>query len=163
MDPSGRSAALYCERCKGETAGGRLMAHLHGSKLVLRDNTRGLLEREASGFRMTRFAIRGALREAAVMDSGDPNRLSILHDARVVRRKFAVYDATTPSVEESVSQRSPRSDPARTSPGNSSQCRPLGGKLEMSDSPLNQRHVEQLPPVNLPGARLSMTCPVMAP
>lgn len=148
---------------RGGNRSRQIEGHLHSSKLVSRDNTPWLLDQEASGFRMTRFAIRGALHEVAVMDSGDPDRLSILHDARVVRRKFAVYDATTPSVEESVSALIPQGDPARTSRKHPSQCKPLGGKLEMSDSPIHQRHIQPLPRVNLPGARLRMTCTVMAP
>lgn len=56
---------------------------------------------------MARFAIRGILHEAALMNSGDPDRLSILHMPRLVRRKFAVYGATIPAVEDCVSRRSP--------------------------------------------------------
>lgn len=51
----------------------------------------------------------------------------------------------------------------KNSPINSSQCTPLGGPIEMIDSPLYQLHTKQLTPANLPGAMLSMTCTVMAP
>lgn len=42
-DPSRRPVALYCNRREGETAAGKLKAHLHGAKLVLWANTPGLL------------------------------------------------------------------------------------------------------------------------
>jgi hypothetical protein len=52
---------------------------------------------------MAHFAIRDLMHEAALTANEDHDRLSLLHTARVVRRKLAVYSAIPPSEEEGIS------------------------------------------------------------
>lgn len=101
--PAKELAALYHERWEIETALDELKTHLRGSKIVLRSKTPDLVRQEFYGLMMAHFAIRGLMHEAALRADVDPDRLSFLHAVRVVRRKLAVYGATPPSTEESVS------------------------------------------------------------
>jgi hypothetical protein len=112
--PAQELAALYHERWEIETALDELKTHLRGTKIVLRSKTPDLVRQEFYGLMMAHFAIRGLMHEAALKANEDPDHLSFLHAVRVVRRKLPVYSAIPPSAEESISQRRPGGDPART-------------------------------------------------
>ena len=101
--PAGELAALYHERWEIETAFDELKTHLRGAKIVLRSKTPDLVRQEFYGLLMAHFAIRGLMHEAALNADEDPDRLSFLHAVRVIRRKMAVYGATPPCEEESLS------------------------------------------------------------
>jgi len=101
--PARELAALYPERGEIETALDELKTHLRGSKIVLRSKTPDLVRQEFYGFMMAHFAIRGLMQEAALKADEDPDRLSIIHAVRVVRRKLPTYHAMPPSAQESLS------------------------------------------------------------
>ncbi len=101
--PAGELAALYHERWEIETAFDELKTHLRGAKIVLRSKTPDLVRQEFYGLLMAHFAIRGLMHEAALKANEDPDRLSLLHAVRVIRRKMAVYGAIPPCEEESLS------------------------------------------------------------
>jgi len=101
--PADELAALYHERWEIETALDELKTHLRGSKIVLRSKTPDLVRQEFYGLRMTHFAVRGLMHEAALQAGEDPDRLSYLHAVRVVRRKLTQFAAIPPSGEKSVS------------------------------------------------------------
>src|ERR1035438_9115682 len=100
--PAQELAALYHERWEIETALDELKTHLRGSKIVLRSKTPDLVRQEFYGLMMTHFAIRGLMHEAALQDREDPDRLSLVHAVRVVRRKLPRFVAIPPSGEKSV-------------------------------------------------------------
>jgi Insertion element 4 transposase N-terminal/Transposase DDE domain len=101
--PASELAALYHQRWEIETAFDELKTHLRGAQIVLRSKTPDLVRQEFYGLMMAHFAIRGLMHEAALKAGQDPDRLSLLHAVRVVRRKLAVYHAIPPSEEEGVS------------------------------------------------------------
>jgi hypothetical protein len=101
--PAQELAALYHERWEIETALDELKTHLRGSKIVLRSKTPDLVRQEFYGLMMTHFAIRGLMHEAALQDREDPDRLSLVHAVRVVRRKLPRFVAIPPSGQKSVS------------------------------------------------------------
>jgi Insertion element 4 transposase N-terminal/Transposase DDE domain len=101
--PAGELAALYHERWEIETAFDELKTHLRGARIVLRSKTPDLVRQEFYGLLMAHFAIRGLMHEAALQADEDPDRLSLLHAVRVIRRKIASYGAIPPSAEEGFS------------------------------------------------------------
>src|ERR1035437_9403954 len=100
--PAQELAALYHERWEIETTLDELKTHLRGSKIVLRSKTPDLVRQEFYGLMMTHFAIRGLMHEAALQDREDPDRLSLVHAVRVVRRKLPRFVAIPPSGQKSV-------------------------------------------------------------
>jgi hypothetical protein len=63
---------------------------------VLRSKTPDLVRQEFFGLLMTHFAVRGLMHEAALKADEDPDRLSFLHAARVIRRKLPRFAALSP-------------------------------------------------------------------
>src|ERR1019366_7102370 len=101
--PAGQLAALYHERWEIETAFDELKTHLRGAHIVLRNKTPDLVRQEFYGLMMAHFAIRGLMHEAALQDREDPERLSLVNEVRVVRRKLPRFVAIPPSGQKSVS------------------------------------------------------------
>jgi hypothetical protein len=101
--PARELAALYHQRGEIETAFGELKTHLRGAQIVLRSKTPELVRQEFYGLRMTHFAIRGLMHEAALKAKEDPDRLSFLHAVRVVRRKIAAWNVIPPLAEAGAS------------------------------------------------------------
>jgi hypothetical protein len=100
--PALELAALYHERWEIETALDELKTHLRGAKIVLRSKTPDLVRQEFYGLMMAHFAIRSLMHEAALKAGEDPDRLSILHAVRIVRRKLSSFSAIPPSEEDGV-------------------------------------------------------------
>jgi len=101
--PAKELAALYHERWEIETAFDELKTHLRGSKIVLRSKTPDLVRQEFYGLLMAHFAVRGLMHEAALRAQEDPDRLSIIHAVRVVRRNFTVFHVIPPRGADDVS------------------------------------------------------------
>ncbi len=76
-----------------ESALDELKTHLRGSKIVLRSKTPDLVRQEFYGLMMAHYGIRGLMHEAALKVDEDPDRLSLIHTVRVLRRKLPLYDA----------------------------------------------------------------------
>ena len=110
--PARELAALYHERWEIETALDELKTHLRGAQIVLRSKTPELVRQEFYGLLMAHFAIRGLMHEAALQADEDPDRISFVHSARVVRRRMARFVTISPSAEESLSRRNPAGNSA---------------------------------------------------
>ena len=101
--PARELAALYQERWEIETALDELKTHLRGARIVLRSKSDELVRQEFYGLLMAHFAIRGLMHEAALKETNDPDRLSLIHAVRVIRRKMPHYVAIPPRGPESLS------------------------------------------------------------
>ncbi len=95
--PAADLAALYHERWEIEGALAELKTHLRGARVVLRSKTPELVQQEFWGLLLAHFAVRGLMHEAALRADEDPDRLSVLHAVRVVRRKLPLVAALPPS------------------------------------------------------------------
>src|SRR5919199_2020378 len=95
--PAAELGALYHERWEGEGALAELKTRLRGARMALRSKTPALVRQEFWGPLLAHFAVRGLMHEAALRADEDPDRLSFLHAARVVRRKLPVFAALPPS------------------------------------------------------------------
>lgn len=100
--PANELAALYHERWEIETALDELKTHLRGARIVLRSKTSDLVRQEFYGLMMAHFAIRSLIHEAALKADEDPDRLSLLHAVRVVRRRLPAAVAVPPSPQGGV-------------------------------------------------------------
>ena len=100
--PAAQLAALYHERWEIETALDELKTHLRGAKIVLRSKTPDLVRQEFYGLMMAHFAIRGLMHEAALKADDDPDRISFLHEVRVIRRKLPRFAAIPPPLGRDV-------------------------------------------------------------
>jgi len=94
--PAKELAALCHERWEIESAFDELKTHLRGRQITLRSKIPDLIRQEFYGLMMAHFAIRGLMHEAALKGDVDPDRLSIMHAVRVIRRKMARF-ASLPS------------------------------------------------------------------
>jgi hypothetical protein len=94
--PAEELAALYHERWEIEGALDELKTHLRGAGVVLR-KTPELVRQEFWGLLLARFAVRGLMHEAALRADEDPDRLSVLHAVRAVRRKLPQFATLSPS------------------------------------------------------------------
>ncbi len=101
--PAHELAALYHERREIENALDALKIHLRGRNIVLRSKTPELVRQEFHGLMMAHFAIRGLMHEAALKADIDPDEVSFVHAARVIRRKLPAFPAFSPSPEENLS------------------------------------------------------------
>lgn len=110
--PAAELAALYHERWEIETALAELKTHLRGAKIVLRSKTPDLVRQEFYGLMMAHFAVRALMHEAALKADTDPDQLSFLHAVRVLRRKRAASNATSPSAAQNL----PRARARRVAP-----------------------------------------------
>lgn len=95
--PARELAALHHERREIENAFDELKTHLRGRRLVPRSKTPTPVAQEFHGFPLARHAIRGLMHEAAPKADVDPDEVSFVHAARVVRRKIPLYPAIPPS------------------------------------------------------------------
>jgi hypothetical protein len=86
-DPADKLAALHPERWEIEGAFDELKTHLRGGRVVLRSKTPALVEQELHGLLLAHRAVRSLMWRAA--KGGDPDRLSLTHTVRVLRRKRA--------------------------------------------------------------------------
>ncbi len=68
----------------------------------MRSKTPDLVRQEFYGLMMAHFAIRRLIHEAALKADQDPDRLSVLHAVRVVRRKLPAAVAIPPSDEDKI-------------------------------------------------------------
>jgi hypothetical protein len=100
--PAPELAALYHERWEIETALDELKTHLRGARIVLRSKTPDLVCQEFYGLLLAHFAIRGLMHEAAIQADEDPDRLSLVHAVRVIRRKLPSFPAIPPRGEGGV-------------------------------------------------------------
>ena len=92
--PADELAARYHERWEIETAFDRHKTHLRGAQRVLRSKTPELVLQEAWGFRLTHFALRALMHEAALgalPRARDPDSVSFTHTLRVVRRTLPMW------------------------------------------------------------------------
>jgi hypothetical protein len=64
---------------------------------VLRSKTPALVGQEFWGLLLAHFAARGLMHEAALKADEDPDRLSLAHAVRVIRRKVPLFAALSPS------------------------------------------------------------------
>jgi hypothetical protein len=142
LAPARELAALYHERWAIETALDELKTHLRGARIVLRSKTPDLVRQESYGLILAHFAIRGLMHEAALQADEDPDRLSFLHAARVVRRKLAAFGAVPPGAASGL--------PCRGARRNLAGARRLQSKPPQS--PWGQAQDEQVPdpPQNRP-------------
>lgn len=101
--PAHELAALYHERWEIESSFDELKTHLRGARIVLRSKTPDLVRQEFYGFLLAHFAIRKLMHEAALKADVDPDTLSFVHTARVVRRKLPKFLAFPPSGKETLS------------------------------------------------------------
>jgi hypothetical protein len=62
----------------------------------LRSKTPDLVRQEFYWRLMAHFAVRALMHEAALKAGEDPDRLSVLHAVRVVRRKLPAFHAIPP-------------------------------------------------------------------
>jgi hypothetical protein len=97
--PAAELAALYHERWEIEGALAELKTHLRGARMVLRSKTPELVRQEFWGLLRAHFAVRGLMHEAALRADEDPDRLSVLHAVRGVRRKLPLFAALPPSTQ----------------------------------------------------------------
>jgi hypothetical protein len=107
-------AALYHERWEVETALDEIKTHLKGAQLVLRSKTPALVRQEVYGLLLAHYAVRGLLHEAAVTapeGPRDPDTLSFVHAARVVRRGLPRFAAVPPSGSPSPARGAAHRDP----------------------------------------------------
>jgi hypothetical protein len=95
--PAGELAGLYPDRWEIEGGLDELKTHLRGARIVLRSKTPELVRQEFYGLMMAHFAIRGLMHEAALKAEVDPDRLSFVHTARVIRRKLPWMASVPPS------------------------------------------------------------------
>ncbi len=80
-----------------------LKTHLRGRNIILRSKTPQLVKQEFHGLMMAHFAIRGLMHEAALKADIDPDQVSFVHAARVVRLNLPAFPAFSPSEEETLS------------------------------------------------------------
>ena len=90
------------ERWEIETALDELKTHLRGARIVLRSKTPDLVRQEFWGLMLAHFAIRSLMHEAARQRDDDPDRLSYVHAARVIRRNIITHGAVPPSTPRQV-------------------------------------------------------------
>ena len=102
LAPAHELAVLYHERWEIETALDELKTHLRGARIVLRSKTPDLVRQEFYGLMMAHFAVRGLMHEAAIKADEDPDRLSFVHEVRVIRRKLPIYHAIPPGGQSRV-------------------------------------------------------------
>ncbi len=95
--PASELAVLYHERWEIETALDELKTHVRGAQVVLRSKTPDLVRQEFYGFLLAHFAIRSLMHEAALTVDVDPDRVSYVHEVRVIRRKLPLVVAIPPS------------------------------------------------------------------
>jgi IS4 transposase len=95
--PAAELAALSHERWEIEGALAELKTQLRGARVVLRSKTPELVKQEVWGLLLAHFAVRGLRHEAALQVDEDPDRLSVSHAVRVVRRKLPQFAALPPS------------------------------------------------------------------
>ena len=101
--PAEELAELYPDRWEIEGGLDELKTHLRGARIVLRSKTPELVRQEFYGLMMAHFAIRGLMHEAALKADADPDRLSFVHAARVIRRKLPFVASVPPSGASGVS------------------------------------------------------------
>jgi hypothetical protein len=97
--PAQELAALYHERWEIETAFDELKTHLRGRRIVLRSKTPELVRQEFYGLLLAHYAVRGLIHEAALQAKLDPDELSFVHAARVIKRKILTAGSFPPSGE----------------------------------------------------------------
>ena len=95
--PAHELAAVYHERWEIETAFDKLKTHLRGARIVLRSKTPDLVRQEFYGLLTAHFAIRSLIHEAALKVDEAPDRLSVIHAVRVIRRKIQTPASFSPS------------------------------------------------------------------
>jgi hypothetical protein len=95
--PAEELAGLYPDRWEIEGGLDELKTHLRGARIVLRSKTPELVRQEFYGLMMAHFAIRGLMHEAALKADTNPDRLSFVHAARVIRRKLPFVASVPPS------------------------------------------------------------------
>lgn len=102
--PAQELAELYRERWEFETALDEFKTHLRGARTTLRSQRPELIRQEVYGLLLAHFALRSVMHEAALRGGRDPDRISFIHTARVIKRSLPRFAALPPSgVEPPVS------------------------------------------------------------
>ncbi len=89
-------AAHYPELREVEAILIEFKTHMRGGKIVLRSKTPELVEQEFYGMMLAHRAVRTVMKEAAVGQNLDPDRLSFTHAIRVIHQKLAAMPALSP-------------------------------------------------------------------
>ena len=95
--PAGELIQLYRERWEFETLLDEFKTHLRGARTVLRSQIPELVRQEFYGILLVHYALRGLMHEAALRAKRDPDRISFIHTARVVRRSLPRFADLPPS------------------------------------------------------------------
>lgn len=95
--PAEELAALYSERWTVETVYDELKIHMREKRVILKSKTPELVIQEFYGLLLAHYAIRGVMHEAALQAKLPPDRLSLIHSVRVVRRKLKTFSGFPPS------------------------------------------------------------------
>jgi hypothetical protein len=95
--PAAELAAAYHQRWEAELVFDELKTHQRGPGMILRSRKPQLVEQEIWGLLLTRYCIRGLMREAADQAELDPDRMSFIRALRVVRRQVTGQAAFSPS------------------------------------------------------------------
>jgi hypothetical protein len=98
--PAEELAALCAQRREIETALDELKTRPRGARIVLGGKTPELVRQEFHGPLLAHFAIRGLRHEAALKGQVDPDQVSYVHAARVIRRGPPHFVAISPSAQE---------------------------------------------------------------
>ncbi len=94
--PALELAALYHERWEIEGVFDEFKTHLRANSTVLRSKTPELVQQELWGLLLAHFAIRQLMAQAAWARELDPDRLSLTHAVRVIKRKMPQAAAVPP-------------------------------------------------------------------
>ncbi|MHB1669549.1 MAG: hypothetical protein ACYCSR_11155 [Thiomonas sp.] len=96
---------------------------------------------------MAHFAVRALMHEAALKANVDPDRLSFIHAARVVRRKLPVFNAIPPVQRQAFHERVLDEIMQERVACRRGRRNLRGVKRTMSNWPLRRRHAKPPRPV----------------
>jgi hypothetical protein len=84
--PAEELATVYTQRWEVETMFDEIKTHIKGSRLTLRSKTAELVEQEFWGMMIAHRVLRSLMHEAALRQNLDPDKISMVHTIRVVKR-----------------------------------------------------------------------------
>jgi hypothetical protein len=108
--------------------------------MVLGSKTPELVRQEFYGLLLAHFAIRQLMHEAALSVTEDPDRLSLLHAVRVVRRKLSVWSAISPRARKNLHHAILDEILEERVVSSRKRWNPRGVERKMSKYPLRPRH-----------------------
>jgi IS4 transposase len=86
LAPAEELATVYTQRWEVETMFDEIKTHIKGPKLTLRSKTADLIEQEFWGLMIAHRVLRSLMHEAALRQNLDPDKISMVHTIRVVKR-----------------------------------------------------------------------------